>query len=548
MPSVVEWTEPQEQDLGADHLGMRVAGERAYTALVDFTTTVTWRPRYLSFLCWSLRQAWRDLGGGLPAEKVRIDRHQWRSSLKRRDHLIATATLAADPSAERIVGKNRITQGLLEATGNARVQIPIDGEHVDGQGSSLEVYLGILRGLRLVKSFQEFDIPDTRGDILADAFEASLKEEAGVALFSCASVSLGDLQRLGRVCGLSQLPGAAAQSSKVLAERHELRSVICDWRNFAGGTGPSSPRLLSIGLMLELVRTNGHQARLDQFRSAVLLDGFRADGGEIASLVLPPLYGDVRNRWRVYQAHAYAIVALEALLSNVLSYALLQERDGIRHEKMLQDLLQFALQEEPDPERDLWAGWWTSPLSLVLESLEACDRQGRQVDFLEPELHGRILAAARNRITRSQRDAVLLLLLSVVRLRRMMRDLGEESWTGDRDPQRLPPRQLIDHVETAAAQGATVAQYLYRCLCDLVIRQHQRNALRKLAADPRKSTALFALEGGLLMPFGEHRPGTSNPRFENALSFLQDLGYVDEEGVTEDGRQLLADISRGGPQ
>ena len=67
MPSV-EWTEPQEGDFGVDHLGMRVAGERAYSALVDFTTTVTWRPRYLSFLCWSLHEAWRNFGSDKKTE------------------------------------------------------------------------------------------------------------------------------------------------------------------------------------------------------------------------------------------------------------------------------------------------------------------------------------------------------------------------------------------------------------------------------------------------------------------------------------------------
>ncbi len=48
----VAWTERwQPQPVGVDHLGMRVAGESAYARLFDFTTTVSFRPRYYSYTC-----------------------------------------------------------------------------------------------------------------------------------------------------------------------------------------------------------------------------------------------------------------------------------------------------------------------------------------------------------------------------------------------------------------------------------------------------------------------------------------------------------------
>lgn len=45
--SAIGWIEPfTDTEQGVDHLGMRVAGENLYTQLLDFTTTVSWRPRY----------------------------------------------------------------------------------------------------------------------------------------------------------------------------------------------------------------------------------------------------------------------------------------------------------------------------------------------------------------------------------------------------------------------------------------------------------------------------------------------------------------------
>ena len=47
------WTKASDKErAGVDHLGMRVAGEQAYSAMTDFNTTVAWRPRYYSFFCW----------------------------------------------------------------------------------------------------------------------------------------------------------------------------------------------------------------------------------------------------------------------------------------------------------------------------------------------------------------------------------------------------------------------------------------------------------------------------------------------------------------
>jgi hypothetical protein len=122
-----------------------------------------------------------------------------------------------------------------------------------------------------------------------------------------------------------------------------------------------------------------------------------------------------------------------------------------------------------------------------------------------------------------------------------------KAWIGDRDLTRLPPEHLIEHVQTAVANRETVAGYLRSVLHELVVRQHQRNALRKLAADPNRFTARLAVEQGVLIPLSEHYPGTSNPRFGNAITFLRDLGYLgpdDTAATTAAGERLLDEIAQ----
>jgi hypothetical protein len=121
---------------------------------------------------------------------------------------------------------------------------------------------------------------------------------------------------------------------------------------------------------------------------------------------------------------------------------------------------------------------------------------------------------------------------------------GFDAWTGEQDSFRRPPSTLVGIVEAALASRQTVDQFLRASLEDLIIRQHRENALRKLAADPSHDTSKFLLEDGGLIPLSHHQPGTSNPRYWNAVQMLADLGYLAPDGtsVTPDGEELLQRI------
>jgi hypothetical protein len=553
--SLVEWTEPQDGDSGVDHLGMRVAGERAYSALIDFTTTVTWRPRYLSYLCWSLREAWRSCGGGKnPEAPLQLDRNVWRRMLKRCDYLLAGATLAVERGADHIAGSIKVNKALDAIGAEPGAMLTVATDHLAARTGSHEIYLGILRVLGLVVSAQGIDIPTARGDALADAFQASLNRSGAAPIFAANSAAREDLERLGQVCGLYQLAPSADVPVEVAAERRKLREQILDWGRFHAGRGPSAQRVLSIGLLLAIFRLFGRRVELDEFRATVLLDAVAFDS-DIVRLELPAAYDELRARWRCYQAHAYATYALEALLGVMLARAFAQrgEREGVPYEALLDNVVESIKESGVSPVEPALSGWPSRPLGEVMAILDSLVLAGRTAPELEPELHQRIgwtvSEGDAEDLGAWAHDASLLLLLSIARLLHIVQ-LAPDAWIGDRDPQRLPPRRLIEHVEESVTRGWTAAEHLHRILHELVVRQHQRNALRKLAADPRKFTAKLAIEQGLLIPLLPHQPGTSNPRFDNAVVFLQDLGYINRDEpitMTPDGEALLEEIAERSP-
>ena len=550
--SLIEWTESQDGDSGVDHLGMRVAGERAYSALIDFTTTVTWRPRYLSYLCWSLREAWRSCSDGKASETMfKIDRDRWRRMLKRRDYLLAGATLAVERGADHIAGSIKLNKALDSIGHDPKAMLTVAADHLMARTGSHEIYLGILRVLGLVMSAQGIDIVTARGNALADAFQASLTQSGVAAILEADAAAREDLERLGEVCGLYQLAPSSDGPPAVAAERRVLREQILDWSQFHAGRGPSAQRVLSIGLILAIFQLFGRRAELDEFRATVLLDATRFDTA-VVPLALPIAYDDVRARWRCYQAHAYATYALEALLGVVLAraFATRAEREGVPYDALLDDVVASMAEREASPIEPGLSHWLSQPLGQVMAALEPIVLARREAPVVEPELYDRIASAVwggdAEDLGAWAYDAALLLLLSIRRLD-LLGQVAPDAWIGDRDLQRQPPRRLIEHVESAIAEGQTSAEYMRCALHELVVRQHQRNALRKLAADPQKFTAKLTLEQGRLIPLLPHQPGTSNPRFENAVVFLQDLGFIDRNEpmtTTPDGDALLEEIAR----
>ncbi len=546
----VGWIERFGSDKkGVDQLGLRVAGEHAYSQLIDFTTTVAWRARYFSFLCWLLDRAFREAGGRHGDLEHDLDVRKWYRSLQRFDYTMALASRLADPKGERLAGRITIDRRIKQLRKHGGMSMSLSIEHLSNKKRSLSIYMGPMRNLGLVESAGEIDRPAQRGEELARAFDSCVKASGARHVFDFDEAEEADLARLGSSCGLTLLE--AIPSPEASAERDALRELVLERNRFDGGRGSSAPRILSVGLILRIHELAGDQGlSLDDFRAAILLDGPWVDD-ERLELGLPTRYDTVRSRWRMYQAHAYATFALESLLGALLYWAHSWE-GGAPYTALLERTVNSA-----------WAGseesrfgndgamreWWSKPLGEILDEIS------NQLPVLtasrcEPGLFTSIRGMAKHGWSETPlvwaHDSALMMLMTFTRIRLLLERDGSDAWIGSGQG-RLPPDEIAEHVGRGVREGMQVKEYLLCCLHELVVRQHRRNALRKLRAVPRRDTSKLVFEGSRLVPLNTHSPGTSNPRYGNAVLFLRDLGYLDRTGrITPDGRDLLRWIARGG--
>lgn len=559
----VEWTERwQLSERGIDQLGMRVAGERAYSQLLDFTTTVAWRARYFSFLCWSLERAYQHATRAKGAAGTEVNPVKWRATVKSLDYLLAAATLEVDPSATRIAGSTQVSAALGDLASAPETKVPNPADHLEASAGSHSIYAGPMRLLGLLRRADDIRVErpaEGAGLRLAQAFQRSM-DAAEVALVPDGAVTRSELKSLGTYCSLSGLAPKGtteAPPQVVLEERSALRDVVVDWANFGAGKGPSAPRLLTIGLILHVHQLTAGPATLEDFRAAILLDGLRA-GDETRALKLPSIYDTVRAQWRVYQAHAYASYALECLLCLLVDQAMtIQTTLGSSPAQsvLIEGLLSSVHEGAQTRSAAVIEGeWWTAPVRAVTKQLAEVARLKCAAPAAEPELYAslwpRMRGGAASDLPGCFHDSCVLLLLALVRLRELHQAHGASAWIGDSSPLRLPPQHLVRFLDDSEAADLSATALLRTALQEFVVAQHRSNSLRKAAGDAGRFLPKFVTEGRLLVPIERHEPGTSNPRFSNATVFLADLGYLHSAplvGVTEDGHALLEQLASGGP-
>lgn len=536
----VDWTAPSGGgEAGVDHLGMRVAGEVAYSQFFDFTTTVSWRPRYFSFWCSALRRAFIEAGGQVNEPESKIDLQRWRAHLRRQDHAIAIASLLADPAAQRIAGSDHIHAELGSAPHDDARVIALTGEHLGARNGSLSIYLGPMLQVGLIETDGVVHRPGPTGTMLADAFDAALAASGMEPVLSASEARIDDLRRLGALCGITRL-SHGGDVEFIAREREVLRTIITP----PLGADHGRLRVLSIGLLLDAIRRSQEPLGLDQFREYAALGGKSPLFAPAARL--PVRFDEARNAWQSYQTHAFATLALEGLLAASLSMAF----DDGPAESRLGELLvdSFADGAATVDPLHLGAGWSERPVNEVVAALlprfDSDDADLPREPTLARVVSSKVRAGRVAEPAPYIATCIGLFLVTVARMR-WLDARAPDAWLGSRASWRLPPRVLLDTLDRAIADRWDVRRLAAETFEGLVLGQHRRNALRKLEADPSLYTARFVIDEGRVVVIGLHGPGTSNPRVENALSFLADLGYVMSGSavrLTDAGTRLLASI------
>lgn len=556
---ILAWTESSsDENKGVDHLGMRVAAESAYSKLIDFTTTVTWRPRYYSFLSWAARKAFIDNGGDLYKPSSKVDHNGYKKSVKKIEYGVVAATLLNDENASQVAGTEKVKNALSDLVKNGESSLTLAGDHLKAPVGGLSIYAGVMRLLGLLASSEGFDIPlpNSPGNALADAFERSLSSRGIDKPFDPASQDIRTLKEIGECCSINNLEKQAQQCAPVRQEAELIKQLLLNWDEFHKGKGKSARRILSIGILLESRNVYPEQeASLALFREFTLL-GAACVNGEVVPLKLPSGYNSVLAEWQMYQVHAYITYALESGLSLVLLQAKEMQEDlgdRVPQTGLISRLVEtipegFSESDSSDRISDL-DQWWSLSITDLVDKLERVVQLGREALCCEPEFFANIHAYTRpsagDRFASWVHDTFLLFLIAAVRTRYLFKTKGSSAWAGTDESFRLPPNALVQHLEAALSKNVSVDAYAYSVISDLVIKQHHQNALRKLLFQPDRDTAKFTLEGPNLIPIGSHNPGTSSPRYENALLFLKDLGFLTQEKnpkVTEQGYAVLQKI------
>lgn len=536
MPSsYVSFLDPYgHPDRGVDHLGMRVAGEAAYSKLIDFITTVAWRPRYFSFLSWALQNAWEASAKTSKNGIIKVNKTLQRSILKKLDYTVAASTLLLDSSSQRIAGSDAINKAIIKPK---QATIEIREDHLRSSGGSYNIYVGSMRGLGLVETASNVDRPSMAGKRIAQFYELSLGGSEELLISAAREkthFSPDELRSLAKNAGLTAFNDEKMPNS-VAKERLALRKMLF------GSTSPLDRRL-SVGIILHAHDLLHGQVTLDEFRCLTLLQGIYTDNGNIP-FVLPEPYQSVIPHWATYQAHAFATYALEALLGKVLDHAQRLEThkgEGVDCGQLLNYMANEIANDKDanfDHQKNL-NSWWNLDVGSLREILFKQAGETFEAEISEPKLY----AASKSRPS-SAGTSLMLFLFSIARLESLHNKYGNTAWIGSQDPFRLPPKVLIDDFRDAAIKGTKVIEYARHIILEYVIKQHHQNAMRKLAAVPKLDTSKFSWEGDRLVPNGSHRAGTSNPRFENAVFCLTDLGYLEKNGeVTPDGFSFLEEL------
>lgn len=93
-------------------------------------------------------------------------------------------------------------------------------------------------------------------------------------------------------------------------------------------------------------------------------------------------------------------------------------------------------------------------------------------------------------------------------------------------------------------RSKTLKEYIYQYLHQQIIYRHQVVALRKMPSTLSKTTQKFQLEDNEIRYLRNLTPTFTGPRIGNLMSFLYDLGFLDENySLTDSGQDLLKNLA-----
>jgi hypothetical protein len=495
-----EWTE-QLQKRGLDPLGMQNAGVALYQQLLPGISNVTLRMRYYGLYCW-LSDAYARLSGS-------TDPDEWRRWVRRCEAVYALAASHADNEAG-VAGVEWAAEVLKDTDGEVDFA---DATLTTGQRLYLRQPMGVFGGayssqlveMGLMKAGADHTILVRTPELGLSAARA-FSREIGPDAETLLTDTIKDAT-IGRK-GLEELFTALPSALDPERDEAELyREVLFGER----GDEKGRSRRASLLLILRIARHLSARPAPDEVRW-ILFEGTLQH--------LPPNLEAQRVRWEAYQAHDL----LQLAFAGLLRWAL--DRLGEREAEL--DLTGLAAVSLSDlaaaqclPQVSSWSDW-----------IEA---NRDQPDY-------RSAAQALGRTAPSGvigADSIRgsLAIIAGLQARAAVRlDLQNEILDS------FPISEFARSIRTEFAfldgwAGRPVRDVVSTLLTDRILRRHIWVAMQKFRR--RDYTFLFEANDGLLRLRSKYSPVLTTPRLGPAITFLEDVGLLDEQGVTARGAALL---------
>ena len=505
-----DWTEYRKKN-GLDPLGMQNSSVGLYQTLLPGISNVTLRVRYFGFYVWLCREYARHIAS--------TDPRSWQRVVRRAEALYAL--VAQRRGGESGIAGIQWASRTLSAADSSTIDFAADAEpgsstHYLKQawGAYGAAYASQLYELGIFGAVEAHALPvpgPEIGDPLADAFES--------AIGSSAKQFFGIVQR-GWVSPVELDALSAITPSGIGAHSDERESYekILFGRNGLDHANDRERRRTLL-LVLSLAARLGRIPDVSTVRWALYTA--RDPAGNPISLKSGEL-ADHRDRWWVYQANDLTHICYEALLK--FSLDLLEPHPG---GIPLERLIGRAVIELKSV-----AGKWPESWADFLHQNLTDD------PTIEPDLCSATMQGAQHdRLCTAEGAWAALRLLAVLHNRARASAQIVRSVLGFLDPSRF--RSLLTELQFLDANADNeFAAVLHRLIEQRIIRRHLWIALRKLRYQG-DYTFLIEADDGRVRLRAKDGPVFTNPRLGPAITFLRDIHLIDDEGLTEYGRNIL---------
>jgi len=560
----LQWTKHIPAMDVQDPLGMNLrVSARLGGQLLHCITSVTPRARYYSFIPWCVYDYQRR-------EKGKPQDRGLREAIRRRENALAVGCVFSHDgkACERggVVGSDKVVEDYATMK---KKDIDLAELHLV-DAPAFGIYYGSLVNLGVFKTTEELEEEEDSDESSAPSSDNLELSPLGLQLAHNYDSQVGTLSAVASIASpkpvtsgraLSEIGkrgGLCELASPTAEDRNLLRAMFFNTDQSRKKSHPF--RRSTLLLLLELVRQleeHRRQLTVGVFANAVYYGTCQWDDGALQEFSWPAALVGFVPRWRMFYSHYYLSVALESLLVCVVSALGQAGLGGIPLVDMAERIIGPTASSDIAHllDADLAGAFMDATPQSVLAALgsyaSAASLVDSVVDVQSPIAEWTLERHLRksNIVPGGSGAALSLTLLSLVMGRYVRwRDTDYGKWFANcaKDPylDTCPPvvlNELERHFpDWFTTPWKTLAPFV---VSRFVIRQHEALAYEKSRGGTK---ALLQVDGDRVREQGQYGAiGVGNPRFNNALRILKDLGLLADDNdakltvLTAEGRQFV---------